>query len=114
MTARVVKMGDQPEHVAITRGPVVLSRDDRLTGPPVEAVLAPVTEKDGSVNLKFLEDGDPGFWMKFEVACIPESYKESAAGPVPVVFCDYASAGNARQGFPFFRVWLPQLFDPRK
>ncbi len=114
MTASVIKMGNQPENVAITRGPVVLSRDSRLPGPAMEAILAPVIEKDGTVILKQVKDNDPDFWMKFEVACIPESYKESGAQPVSVVFCDYASAGNARQGFPFFRVWLPQPFDPRK
>ena len=37
-----------------------------------------------------------------EVSCLP---------PVAVKMYDYASAGNAVKGLPFFKVWLPQLYN---
>jgi hypothetical protein len=45
---------------------------------------------------------------------VPESYAEGGSQPIPVVLCDYASTGNSKEGHPHFKVWLQQLFDPRK
>lgn len=113
MRGRVVRMGQLPENVAIVRGPVVLARDARLGEPALESVLKPVADKDGYIGLEPVEQPDREVWMAFNVLFVPESYKEGGSEPVRVMLCDYASAGNTREGYPHFRVWLPQLVDPR-
>jgi len=114
MRGRLIRAGTSPGSYAIMRGPVLLSRDERLSPPDLDAVLQPVTGKNGFVELQASEQKKPGFWMTFTGRFIPESYAEKGSDPVPVVLCDYASAGYAPQGLPFFKVWFPQLFDPRK
>ncbi len=114
MRGRIVRLGDSPENVAIVRGPVLLSRDARLAEPGMEAVLTPITGKDGYIELEPVSPKNPELWMEFKVPFMPESYAEGGAKPIKVALCDYASAGNAKDGRPFFKVWLPQLYDPRK
>ena len=43
MRGRVVRIGVLPESLAIVRGPVVLSRDARLSGPAIESIIRPVS-----------------------------------------------------------------------
>jgi DUF1680 family protein len=112
MKGKLHRMGEQPEFVAITRGPVLLTRDERLGDPALGAILTPVPNKDGTVDITCRETSDPTMWMLFSADFIPESYTEQGAKPVTVHFCDYASAGNTINGFPFFRVWMPQLYNP--
>ncbi len=114
MTGKIHTMQNNPDFKAITRGPVVLTREERLQGPALEAVLAPVEKEGGYIDLVARKPSVPGFWMVFSAAFVPESYTEYGAGPVEVELCDYASAGNASTGYPFFKVWLPQLYDPKK
>jgi uncharacterized protein len=113
MRGRVVSIGKLNENLAIVRGPIVLSRDTRLTGPAIESIIRPVTDKDGYLLLEPAEQKNPAIWMEFKVPFFTESYKEEAGNPTSVILCDYASAGNENDGYPHFRVWLPQLFDPR-
>ncbi|MGV8136614.1 MAG: glycoside hydrolase family 127 protein [Mangrovibacterium sp.] len=113
MRGRVVRMGQLPENVAIVRGPVVLARDTRLGEPALESILKPVAGSDGTIGLEPVERPDREVWMAFNALFVPESYREGGSEPVHVTFCDYASAGNTREGYPHFRVWLPQLVDPR-
>lgn len=114
MEGRLVRLGGNPDHAAIARGPLVLARDSRLAGPLMESIIAPVPDGPGTIRLRKVASINPGIWMQFEAAFIPESYKEAGAKPILVSFCDYASAGNSMDSFPFFKVWMPQLFDPRK
>lgn len=113
MKGKLHMMGDLPEFVAITRGPIVLSRDERLGNPAMEAVLTPLTNESGYIELNYEKSLDSEIWMLFSANFIPESYAEQGAGAVKVQLCDYASAGNTTNSFPFFKVWLPQLFNPR-
>jgi hypothetical protein len=112
MRGRVISLGEFPENMAIVRGPVVLSRDARLSGIAIESMIRPVADKDGYIELDPAGQKNPGIWMAFKAPFIPESYDENGGKPIPVVLCDYASAGNSKEGHPQFRVWLPQLFDP--
>ena len=113
MRGRVVGLGDLPKNLAIVRGPVVLSRDARLSGPAIESVLSPMADKEGYINLTPVEQNNPEIWMGFKASFMPESYAEGGSQPISVVLCDYASAGNSNDEHPFFKVWLPQLLDPR-
>ena len=112
MKGKLHRMGDQPQFVAVTRGPILLTRDERLGDPVLEAILTPVLNEDGTVDVTCKETSDSNMWMLFSADFIPESYTEQGAKPVMVHFCDYASAGNTTNGFPFFRVWMPQLYNP--
>ena len=114
MRGRVTRLGNAPENVAILRGPVLLSRDARLADPDLESVISPRAGKDGYIELEPVTDKNPELWMEFNASFMPESYMEGGPKPIKVTLCDYASAGNSKEGHPFFKVWLPQLFDPRK
>lgn len=88
MHGRMVDLNGQ---VALLRGPMVLSLDNRLT----PAATGEVT-LDRQLQLK----PDPaaakkiGAWMAVDVDGL--------------TFCDYASAGNAFSERNMFRTWLPQ------
>ena len=114
MRGRVVALGDLPENLAIVRGPVVLSRDARLSGPAIESILSPMADKDKYINLEPVVSTNPEIWMQFKASFMPESYAEGGSQPISVMLCDYASAGNSNDEHPHFKVWLPQLLDPRK
>jgi len=114
MRGRIVRIGDQPENIAIVRGPIVLSRDVRLGLPHVDETIKPVTDKQGYVNLEPAGTNQEGIWMKFKGSFMVESHQEGGNKPLEIVLCDYASAGNTLDERSWFRVWLPQSFDPRK
>lgn len=113
MRGRVVTMGKSSQSIAILRGPVLLSRDARLAEPSLEANITPESDKDGYIELEPVTPKNPEMWMEFKASFVPESYVEGGSKSIPVTFCDYASAGNSKDGRPYFKVWLPQLWDPR-
>ena len=114
MRGRVVRMGDLPENLAIVRGPIVLARDARLGTPHVDETIKPIIDTEGFVNLEPVGVRQDGIWMKYKSAFMLESHKEGANKPVEITFCDYASAGNTLDEKSWFRIWLPQSFDPGK
>jgi len=114
MNGKIHSTLSHPSYMAITRGPILLARDERLNGPALEAILTPVVKEDKTIDLTLKDRGDGNFWMTFSARFIPESYTEGGAEPVESELCDYASAGNSGSEAPFFKVWLPQLIDPRK
>ncbi len=113
MKGKLHKIGELHEYIAITRGPVVLSRDERLGDPSLEAILTPIVNEDGFIELNTEKSPDKEVWMLFSTDFIPESYTETGSEPIKVNLCDYASAGNTSNRFPFFKSWLPQLYNPR-
>ncbi len=114
MRGRVLTFGEFPKNKVIVRGPVVLSRDARLTDLPIESLIRPINDKEGFIELQPVEEKQAGIWMEFKAPFMPESYLEKGAEPVWINLCDYASAGNSQDGHPIFKVWLPQLLDPRE
>lgn len=114
MKGQLHTMGNNPEYFAITRGPVVLTMDERLSIPGLEAIIRPVSDKNGNIELTASDKENGDIWMVFSAKFIPESYTEYGAKPIDVELCDYASAGNTMNAYPFFKVWLPQLYNPRK
>lgn len=113
MQAQLHLMGVNPQYLSITRGPVVLARDARLSSADVQAVIAPAEDKNGYLDLKPVANQAPNIWMTFKARFYPESYQEEDPEPIDVELCDYASAGNATSSYPFFKVWMPQLYNPR-
>ena len=114
MPGIVHRLGQHPEYVAITRGPIVLARDQRLAGPGLEAFLTPVVDDKQQILLEATNTQNTDIWMSFMAKFQPEAYTEDGAPAILVGLCDYASAGNSSQkdDYPFFKVWMPQLFNP--
>lgn len=109
LRARIIHLGSEMEsHRAIVRGPVVLARDSRLPGSPVDEPLLPATDLGGFVPLEPVESPSSDIWMAFRT--------NFANGPQDkrgqMVLCDYASAGNTWDAKSRFRVWLRQEYDP--
>lgn len=114
LKGRIQNSGGDHVHQAITWGPLVLARDDRLLGPSLESILTPQVDSSGYIQLDRVSPSNPEIWMQFNAFFLPESYAEGGPKPIVVPLCDYASAGNSSEAYPFFKTWLPQLFDPRK
>lgn len=114
LKGRIQNSGGDHVHQAITWGPLVLARDDRLLGPSLESILTPQVDSSGNIQLDRVSPSNPEIWMQFNAFFLPESYAEGGPKPIVVPLCDYASAGNSSEAYPFFKTWLPQLFDPRK
>ncbi|MCU0355741.1 MAG: glycoside hydrolase family 127 protein [Cytophagales bacterium] len=113
MRGRVLRAGDNAGFVAVRRGPLVLARDSRFGYPDVDETISPATDKDGFLPLEVVAESN--FWISLKAPFAVGSYREGEAGkPVPLLFCDYASAGDAWNEKNRFRVWLPVLFDPEK
>ncbi|MFT4032600.1 MAG: glycoside hydrolase family 127 protein [Siphonobacter sp.] len=113
MKGRIVKEGDNPAYLAIIRGPLVLTRDARLDGVNIDEALTPLLSPDSTMELKPVSIPSKDIWMAFEGMFKAESHKEGENKPIPLLLCDYASAGNTLDEHSWFRVWLPQLIDPR-
>ena len=91
LRAQVVELNGQ---VALQRGPVVLSLDNRLTPAATGQVTLdrhPLLQPNPAAVKKI------GAWMAFDVGGL--------------TFCDYASAGNGFSEQNQFRTWLPQPLD---
>ncbi|MDD4778079.1 MAG: glycoside hydrolase family 127 protein [Fermentimonas sp.] len=113
MDGKIHRLGESPEYIAITRGPIVLSRDQRIGEPALEAILIPVINNKGFIDLVKEDSKNHEIHMIFSAHFLPESYTEQGSQPIKLNLCDYASAGNSKNGYPFFKVWLPQLYNPR-
>jgi DUF1680 family protein len=112
MRGRVIFHGDRSKFAAVMRGPVVLAQDARFTGNQIINTMRPVLNKDGYINLSNEEAKNKDIWMQYSADFLPESYTEAGPEPVPITLINYSSAGYAKNN-PTYRVWIPQLFDPR-
>ena len=113
MRGQILHLGELPRNIAIVRGPLVLCRDARLGGVNVDATISPIVDKDGYFDLEPSALHQNGIWMAFRGLFRLESHKEEGNQTVPLLICDYASAGNTFDEGSWFRVWLPQPYDPR-
>lgn len=113
MRGRLTRSGANNEYFAISRGPLVLARDMRLSNRDTGEPLQPIAGKDGFIYLQPAPP-DAGYWFTATASFIAESHGEGGPKPVQIALCDYASAGNTFNGSSRFRVWIPQLVDPVK
>jgi DUF1680 family protein len=111
MPGRIHYIGGEPKHFAITRGPVVLSRDARLGGLNPDDIISPLT-RGNNIDLVPVESPDPMIHLVFRADFMPESYAEEGPKPVTLLLCDYASAGNTYDDKSWFRTWFPVILDP--
>ena len=120
MRGRLIRVSEPNQQVAIMRGPLVLSRDNRLGGVDVDEIITPVADKDDYIKIELVEK-EPNkseilaerddIWLRFNVPFVVDGLEGK---PVNIMLCDYASAGNTWEQGSRFRVWLPQLYDPEK
>ena len=100
-------------HVAFTRGPVVLARDARFhDGNLVERMRA--IDFGKGVEMRPVPTGTGDIWMAFTAYLPMGAHSESPdnAHPQMVRFCDFASAGNTWTDESAYRVWLPVELRP--
>ena len=110
------------DHVAFTRGPVVLARDLRFADGDIGEVLRPEFSASGSLQAEKTDAhgltvrfdrvrAGNGFWMAFAATLPTGCHSESTRDWLPesVGFCDFASAGNTWDRTSAYRVWLPML-----
>ena len=100
-------------HVAFTRGPIVLARDARFhDGNLVERMRA-IDFKKG-IDMRPVPTGNGDIWMAFAAFLPMGAHSESPDNvhPQPVKFCDFASAGNTWTDESAYRVWIPVELRP--
>jgi len=100
---RIVPAPDGSLASAVMREPMLLARDSRLSDDDVDE---PLTLKGDLVPAAA---SDAKIWMQFRMPYQAGTHDKKGE----VALCDYASAGNAWHDKNRFRVWLPQVFDPR-
>jgi hypothetical protein len=108
MRGRVISAPDGNGQIAIIRGPMVLSMDNRLapatdgsaviaSGAAPFTDLIPNPQAAAKINA----------WMAFDVPFVINGV------PAHLTFCDYADAGSDFSRTNIFRSWLPQPLDLR-
>ena len=103
----------QNNHVAFTRGPVVLARDMRFhDGDIGEAIRGfPV---DKPLEACSVRTDNPEIWQAYTLRLPMGLHSENPENRKPQVvhFCDFASAGNTWDSTSSYRVWFPLELDP--
>ncbi len=103
---------DHHKHLVLMRGPIVLTRDQRLDNIDVDEVITPAGNKNSGPDCHLLPQSPP-FWMVFKIPYITGDYHEGHYGKAKdIFFCDFASAGNSWDIHSRYRVWFPLLLDP--
>jgi DUF1680 family protein len=113
MRTKIQKLDDPNDFLALIRGPLVLARDARLGGASVDESIAPITNKEGYLDLQ-VAPANSDYWITGKALFQLESYTEKGADPVYLNLCDYSSAGSTYTPESRFRIWFQQRYDPRK
>lgn len=103
LRGRLVESPDGKGLVAVTRGPTVLSLDDRLN--PADARRLTIDRRFApfvDLTPNPAAAAKLGAWMAFDVECT------DGDRPATLTLCDYAAAGNAFSKQNRYRTWLPQ------
>ena len=110
----VIEPGDHNRHIALMRGPIVLTRDRRLNSLDVDVAVTTVNKNETVTDSVAAEEQAP-FWMTFKIPFLLGDYLEGNYGKAKeIYFCDYSSAGNSWDKRSRYRVWLPLLLDPAR
>jgi DUF1680 family protein len=103
-TVQIAKDPGGSGRVALTRGPVVLALDKRISKPlPTGGAGLVLADSAGAVRAGEVTDNLPaGMRMAFDVPF------NVGGKPSPLRFCDYASAGRTWSEDSALLVWIPQ------
>ena len=104
------------EHLAFTRGPVLLARDSRFhDGDLMEPFRHGI--RNGQVMASFVPVRTPSdvMWMAFSAVLPVGAHNSNPEGALPgsISFCDYASAGNTWNRDDYYRTWFPVEIIPK-
>ena len=116
-------------HVAFTRGPIVLARDMRFHDGdigeivrrdcrmiPGDPLFAGNIADGMKMSARSVRVDDKSMWLACSIPLPMGSHRENPENRLPeeVMFCDYASAGNTWDASSSYRVWLPieRFYDP--
>jgi len=104
------------EHVAFTRGPILLARDSRFNDGDLAEIVKGHKMKFGAiVPCDEIRPATLDMAMAFSVPLKmgPQTVGTIPGRPARVAFTDFASAGNTWQPGTHYRVWLPlELIPP--
>ena len=101
-------------HQAVKRGPIILARDSRFEDGYVDEA-ATIQHKDGIIDLVPINRKPERVWMAFEVPCVLGTDLEGEGKqPKPILFNDFASAGNTWDPSTRYRVWIPKTLNVMK
>jgi tetratricopeptide (TPR) repeat protein len=112
LRSRLLRTGKQPENLAILRGPIVPSRDSRMSDLVPDAWIKLGLNKEGYVDISLTAREQGAYWMQFALTGRAEMCREESDAPRQIIFCDYSSAGNTYDEHSRFRSWYPQMLDP--
>ncbi len=133
LRGRIITSPGNVNDQAVMRGPIVLALDNRLVKPAnynlwllpdgtkwnhvdelggLNYVLPKPCSTPSSVQ-QYIElipvrEKPPEVWMAFEVPFLYRYTHFFDHKKIPLLMCDYASAGNQYTEINLFRVWLPQ------
>ena len=103
------------DHVAFTRGPILLARDGRLDRTDIgEAFRRSISDGDRLSELTPVRVPSDKIWMAFSAVVPIGSHYENPEGrnSAAITFCDYASAGNEWSPDNHYRTWFPVERSP--
>ena len=102
-------------HVAFTRGPILLARDNRFAdGDFSEPLMALFSDGQLLGNFSEVRSLNDEIWMQFSAELSFDAQRHNPEGALPstVNFCDFASAGNRWQRGNYYRTWFPVVYGP--
>ena len=107
MRGRILDAPDGNGQIALTRGPIILSLDNRITpalatgSASIDRRISPFIELTPNPSAAARIDG----WMAFDAPVTGTN------APAVITFTDYADAGSDFSQRNTFRTWLPQPLD---
>ncbi len=110
----IIEPTDHNRHIALMRGPIVLTRDRRLNNLDVDVAVTTINRNETVSDSIEAVQRDP-FWLMFKIPFKIGDYLEGEYGRAKdIYFCDFSSAGNSWDKRSRYRVWLPLLLDPAR
>lgn len=100
------------QHMAITRGPIVLARDARFEDDAI-GENAYIKDKPQTIHLEKNNSTPENTWMSFSTALQFGSFDQHYSDTRVVNFCDFATAGNNWGKQDKYVVWMDETFDGR-
>ncbi|MCK5702293.1 MAG: glycoside hydrolase family 127 protein [Cyclobacteriaceae bacterium] len=111
LRGRLVKLNG---HAAISRGPIVLTRDSRFEDGFVDEA-AFIQHKDNVVELQVSDTKPEGVWLSFTAPLkLGTGIASTHEPPAQIHFCDFGSAGNTWDEKTRYKVWLPKPLNVMK
>ncbi len=107
LTGKLVELNN---HIAVTRGPIVLVRDSRFRDGYVDETIAIAHNKDRIVPLVVVQDY-PFAWMSFAVNSVTGIYNGNPEYFRKINLCDFASAGDTWNEDERYKVWLTNTIE---